>query len=174
MTSALRCGRVAGVLVALSLLSCGPADDGDAERERGPVALRDQEDEVCGMLVREQSAPRAQITHRDGSRFFFCSIGDMLVHLGAPSPHGRANAIFVEVMEPQEDPSQSHTGVHPWVLAEDAVYVVGVERPGIMGEPVLTYATRSNAERVIERHAGAQMLDVAGLREWWDAREAAR
>ncbi len=174
MTFGLRCRCVAVVIVALSLLSCGPADDSDTERAHGPVALRDQEDDVCGMLVREQSAPRSQITHSDGSRFFFCSIGDMLVHLGAPSPHGRAKAIFVEVMEPQEDPRQPHTGIHPWVPAEDVVYVVGIERPGIMGEPVLTYATRSDAERVIARHAGAQILDVAGLREWWDAREAAR
>jgi hypothetical protein len=52
--------------------------------------------------------------------------------------------------------------------------VVGIERPGIMGEPVLTYATRSDAERVIARHAGARILDLTGLREWWDAREAAR
>jgi copper chaperone NosL len=174
MTLALRCGRMAAVLVALSLLSCGPADDSGAERAQEPVALRDQEDEVCGMLVREQSAPRGQITHSDGSRFFFCSIGDMLVHLGTPSPHGRVKAIFVEVMEPEQDPSQPHTGLHPWLPAEDAVYVVGIERPGIMGEPVLTYATRSDAERVIARHAGARILDVAGLREWWDAREAAR
>jgi copper chaperone NosL len=174
MTFALRCGCVAAVLAALSPLSCGPADDSDAERAHGPVALRDQEDEVCGMLVREQSAPRGQVTHSDGSRFFFCSIGDMLVHLGAPSPHGRTRATFVEVMEPQQDPSQPHTGVHPWLPAEDAVYVVGIERPGIMGEPVLTYASRSDAERVIARTAGAQIVDLAGLREWWDAREAAR
>ncbi len=174
MTFELRRECVAVVLVALSLLSCGPADDNAAERSHGPIALSDQQDEVCGMLVREQSAPRSQVIHSDGSRFFFCSIGDMLVYLGAPSPHGRPNAIFVEVMEPQEDPSQPHTGMHPWLPAEDAVYVVGIERPSIMGEPVLTYAARSDAEHVIARHAGAQVLDVAGLREWWDAREAAR
>jgi nitrous oxide reductase accessory protein NosL len=174
MAVALRCGGVAAVLVALSLVSCGPADDGDTERAHGPVALGDQEDEVCGMLVREQPAPRSQVAHSDGSRFFFCSIGDMLVHLGAPSAHGRVEAIFVEVVEPQEDPSQPDTSAHPWVPAKEAIYVVGIERPGIMGEPVLSYAARSDAERVVARHAGAQILDVAGLREWWDAREATR
>ena len=174
MTFELRCGWVAVVFVALSLLSCGPADDKDADGSHGPIALSDQDDEVCGMLVREQSAPRGQIAHNDGSRFFFCSIGDMLVHLGAPSSHGRPNAIFVEVMEPREDPSQPHTGIHPWVPAEDAFYVVGIERPGIMGEPVLAYASRSDAEAVIARHAGTQILDGVGLREWWDAHEAAR
>jgi copper chaperone NosL len=126
------------------------------------------------MLVREQSAPRAQVVRSDGSRFFFCSIGDLLVHLAAPSSHGRTSAVFVEVMAPHEDPSQPHVGTHPWVPAEDAVYVVGIERPGIMGQPVLTYADRSDAERVAARHAGAGVLDLTGLRAWWKAREAAR
>jgi nitrous oxide reductase accessory protein NosL len=121
------------------------------------------------MLVREQSAPRGQVVHRDGSRFFFCSLGDMLVHLSAPSPHGRTQAIFVEVMEPGEDPMQSHTGVHRWVPAQDAVFVVGIGRKGIMGEPVLSYADRSEAERAMQGHSGARMLDMAGLRDWWKA-----
>jgi nitrous oxide reductase accessory protein NosL len=167
-------GRAVIGVTLVALLACSPAEDDEAARCHEPVALQDQEDEVCGMLVREQSAPRSQVIHSDGSRFFFCSIGDMLVHLGAPSPHGRAAAIFVEVMSPDEDPSQPHTGSHEWVPADDAVYVTGIERPGIMGAPVLTYAVRSDAERMAARHDGTQILDVAGLRLWWDAREAAR
>ena len=158
-------------LVALVLLGCSPPNEGDIGPPHKAVALDDQEDEVCGMLVREQSAPRSQVVHRGGSRFFFCSLADMLVHLSAPSPHGRTEAIFVEVVEPEEDPMQSHTGVHPWVLAESAVYVVGIERRGIMGEPVLAYADRSEALRAIQGHRGARMLDMAGLRDWWNSME---
>lgn len=161
-------------LMALTLLGCGPSGDEVAEAHHQPVALADQEDEVCGMLVREQSAPRAQVVHRDGSRFFFCSLGDMLVHLGAPSPHGRSQAVFVEVMDPDQDPMASHLGAHPWQPAESAVYVVGIERQGIMGEPVLAYADRAAAERASRGHAGARVLDLPGLREWWKALEAAR
>jgi len=171
---ALRCGWNSVTLVALALIGCGLPDDGDTGKPHQAAALAQQEDEVCGMLVREQPAPRGQVVHRDGSRLFFCSLGDMLVHLGAPSPHGRAEAVFVEVMEPGEDPMQSLSGVHPWLPAEDAVYVVGIERQGIMGEPVLAYADRSEAERAIQRHPGARMLDMAGLRDWWKALEAAR
>lgn len=160
-------------LVATSAMSgcdqSGPA----TARMHEAAALTDQEGAVCGMLVRAQSAPRSQIVHRDGSRFFFCSLGDMLVHLGAPSPHGRAEAIFVEAMLPEEDPLQSHTGDHPWVPAEDATYVVGVARQGIMGEPVLAYATRGEAEAAMLEHGGAQLLDLPGLREWWTAEQAA-
>jgi copper chaperone NosL len=166
--------RAAVVFVALSLLACTPADEGADGSTHEPIALSDQQGEVCGMFVREQSAPRSQILHSDGSRFFFCSIGDMLVHLGAPSPHGRAKAIFVEVLQPEQDPSQPHFGPHPWVPAADAFYVVGIDRPGIMGAPVLTYAARSEAEHVAAQHAGTQIFDAAELREWWAMREAAR
>ncbi len=162
------------LILAFALPGCGPAADEEGGNEPEAVALADQEDAVCGMLVREQSAPRSQVVHGDGSRFFFCSIGDMLVYLAAPSAHGRADAVFVEVMDPQEDPGQPHTGVHPWQRARDAAYIVGVERPGIMGEPVLSYATISDARRVAVAHGDARILDLDGLRDWWAAREAAR
>ncbi len=167
MTLARLCARGTVTLVALVLLSCGPTDEGDIGLPHQAVALDDQEDEVCGMLVREQSAPRSQVVHRDGSRFFFCSLADMLVHLSAPSPHGRTESVFVEVMKPEEDPMRTHTGIHPWVPAEDAVYVIGIERRGVMGEPVLVYAGRSEAERAMQGHNGARMLNLSGLRDWW-------
>jgi len=87
------------VFAGLALVSCGATNEGDIEVSHEAVALDDQEDEVCGMLVREQSAPRSQVVHRDGSRFFFCSLSDLLVHLDAPSPHGRADVTFVEVLD---------------------------------------------------------------------------
>jgi nitrous oxide reductase accessory protein NosL len=159
--------KLAFSLVVLVLSGCSPSDDDTAVKSQQPIALSDQEDEVCGMLVREMSAPRGQVVHRDGSRFFFCSLGDMLVHLGAPSPHGRVEAIFVETMKPDEDPMQSHTGEHPWIHADEAVFVVGIERPGIMGAPVLTYANQSDAEHAMRVHKKSQRLDMAGLLEWW-------
>jgi nitrous oxide reductase accessory protein NosL len=174
MAQTMRCASVAWTLVLLALAGCGPSDDGDARHLHQAAALADQEDEVCGMLVRAQSAPRGQVVHRDGSRFFFCSLGDLLVHLGAPSPHGRTVAVFVEVMNPDENPMASHLDQHPWVLAEDAFYVIGIERQGIMGEPVLAYAERGAAESAAQGHTDARVLDLGGLRDWWKELEAAR
>lgn len=161
--------RIAVATLAVALLSCSPSSNSTAMKVHETVALSDQEDEVCGMLVHEMSAPRGQVVHRDGSRFFFCSLGDMLVHLSAPSPHGCVEATFVEVMRPDEDPMQSHTGVHPWVPANEAVFVIGIDRPGIMGKPVLAYANQSEAAIVMEAHDGTRQLDVAGLQKWWKA-----
>ena len=164
----------AAAATALLAIGCGAAEGPGSDVAHAPVALADQEDAVCGMLVREQSAPRGQVAHRDGSTFFFCSIGDLPVYLGAPSPHGRPEAVFVEGMRPDQDPARPHTGAHPWMPAADAVYVVGVDRPGVMGEPVLAYATRADAKAVVADHPGARILDLEGLRAWWNEREAAR
>jgi nitrous oxide reductase accessory protein NosL len=169
MASILLWRRLVLALIVIILLSCGSLDDGSTVKTHQSVALGSQEDAVCGMLVREMSAPRGQVVHRDGSRSFFCSLGDMLIHLNAPSPHGRVEAIFVEVMNPDEDPMQSHTDDHPWVPADEVVFVVGIDRPGIMGAPVLAYASQSDAEHASRGHSGTQKLDMAQLREWWTA-----
>lgn len=167
MMRTLRFQAIAAAIIAGALLGCGATSNDTAVQVYEAVELNDQEDPVCGMLVHEMSAPRAQVIHRDGSRFFFCSLGDMLVHLGAPSSHGRVEAAFVEVMKPAEDPLQSHTSDHPWVRANEAIFVIGIDRPGIMGAPVLAYANQIEAELVMEAHGGTRQLDVAGLRDWW-------
>jgi nitrous oxide reductase accessory protein NosL len=59
------------------------------------------------------------------------------------------------------------------VIAEAAVYVVGIERQGIMGEPVLAYANERAAQRAVRGHRDARILDMAGLRDWWQALETA-
>ena len=156
--------------VVLALLACGDAAVDESGPSHSAEAIADQEDAVCGMLVRNQSAPRAQVVHRDGSRFFFCSIGDLLVHRAAPSPHGRIEATFVEVMDPSQDPLETHEGEHAWTRAEDATYVVGVKRRGIMGAPVLVYGSEADATAVVDAHAGAAALAFDDLVAWWERR----
>lgn len=171
-----RAARATGVVLCAALLgvACGPEDGRQAVTDDRPVAIADQEDAVCGMLVREQTAPRGQVLHRDGTRAFFCSIGDLLVYLGTPSPHGAARVVFVEVMQPDEDPAARHTGPHPWRVADQVAYVVGVERGGVMGAPVLVYDDVEQARTVAAAHPGARVLDFASLQQWWRDREAAR
>lgn len=169
--------RLCALLVVLSCIGwigCGP-DDGEGGRQAAqPIALDDQEDAVCGMLVREQSAPRAQVVHRDGERAYFCSIGDLLVHLSAPSPHGAATDVFVEVLSPEEDPLEAHVGEHPWRRADQVTYVVGVDRPGIMGAPVLAYLDAETARLVASRHPGAEVVDLTTLVRWWNGLQGGR
>ena len=152
---------------ATTLAACGGEDLATADGLPTAVPIEHHEGAVCGMIVRDQSAPRAQVLHRDGTRSFLCSIGDLLAYLQAPSPHGEALAIMVEVMDPDEDPMETHTGPHPWVPAGEATYVLGVRRKGIMGEPVLVYRDRAAAEAAVGA-AAAVIVGFDGLERWWN------
>jgi len=160
----------AAALLVAGALGCDDTREAGPQSAAAPVALADQEDPVCGMLVREQTAPRAQVVHRDGTRFALCSLADLLVHLAAPSRHGEVTDVFVEVLAPDEDPGEQHVAPHPWVAAAEASYVVGVARPGIMGPAILSYRDPDAAVAVASAHAGAQRLDFEALRRWWRER----
>lgn len=160
----------AGLLLLLTaatgLAACGGEDLASTGVLVDAVPIEHHEGAVCGMLVRDQSAPRAQVLHRDGTRSFVCSIGDLMAYLQAPSPHGEAHAIMVEVMDPGEDPMDIHTGPHPWVPAAEATYVLGIRRRGIMGEPVLAYRDRETAIAAVGETAGT-IVGFDELEKWW-------
>lgn len=166
--------RAAVVTALVALLGCGVEEGPTSSGRNTPSPIGNHEDPVCGMLVREQSAPRAQVFHRDGTSFFLCSIGDLLVHLSAPSPHGSVVDAFVEVLRTDEDPATSHTGPHDWVGIGHASYVVGVPRRAVMGDPILAYASVEEAREVASSVEGTRVLDFEGLDRWWRARQSAR
>lgn len=131
------------------------ARDTHAAVDVAPAAIGTAECAACGMVVREQPAPRAQIVYRDGTRAFACSIGDLVQVLAAPSPHGAAEHVYVESLPASVEPTAiSASTPTTWVDAKRAFYVVGVDRPGVMGKPVLAYAERADAGRVAMHHGG--------------------
>jgi nitrous oxide reductase accessory protein NosL len=166
--------RAACITALVCVIGCGAEEIGTSSGHNAPSAIGQHEDPVCGMLVRDQSAPRAQVFHRDGTSFFLCSIGDLLVHLSAPSPHGAVFDAFVEVLGADEDPATSHTGPHDWIEIGHATYVVGVPRSGVMGEPILAYASVEDARRVASSVDGVHVLDFDGLERWWQVRQSTR
>lgn len=165
--SVLPCSVLASLMCVL-LLGCSAdeAEPGDTASQ-GAQSLSGTEGAVCGMVVSEQPAPRAQVVHRDGTRLFLCGIGDLLVHLEAPSPHGDPIEIYVEAIEVDEDPREIDVSEHEWIRAEDASYRLGDERPHlIMGEPVMVYRDRSTAESAIS-HGPTRILAFGELQAWW-------
>lgn len=143
------------LLSVLLVCACNSSEkNGRGNTAAAAEAITTAECATCGMVVREQPAPRAQLVHRDGTRAYFCSIGDLLQYLLAPSQHGGAEAIFVEVMTPSEDPTNPDTHPHAWKPVEESTFVVGVERRGVMGSAVLSYATEADAAAAVERFGG--------------------
>ncbi len=119
----------------------------------------------CGMFVAEQPSPRAQAIHADGTRVYFCSIGDLLAYLPEPSRHGAVLAVFVEASDPDaSDPLAQDTVERPWIRASEAWFVAPVPRERIMGVPMLVYRRRLDAERVARRYTGTRVFDWTELR----------
>ena len=135
-------------LAGLLLVACGqPQAAADVSLE--PRQAGTAECSVCGMVVGEQPAPRGQVVHRDGQHAFFCSIGDLRAWLQTPSPAGRPERVWVEVLPSDFDVDSRDTSAHPWLVADAAVHVVGVPRGGIMGLPVLSFADPTAAEAAV-------------------------
>ena len=146
------------MVVSLTLLSA--CDDLGAEKtaetpiRAAPIAIA--ECAACGMVVRDQPAPRAQVVHRDGTRAHLCSLGELVLYLQAPSPHGSVKAVFVEDLGEGFDPAGSDKKEHAWVAAPSASYVVGVARRGIMGPPVLSFKNPEQAHAAATKHGGTR------------------
>jgi nitrous oxide reductase accessory protein NosL len=158
--------RLLAIAMVVAAVGCGKGDSsagGATSTEPLPLA-REHECAACGMIVVDQSAPRAQLVHRDGTRQRFCSIGDLLAYLDAPSPHGAVVAIYVELQDPAADPREFSVAPRPWSAAERAFYVVGIDKPRVMGEPVMVYASEAEARAVAERYGG-RAIDWDAVRE---------
>lgn len=140
------------MILLLSLLACSSPEAASASLE--PVEIGLAECAVCGMVVREQPAPRAQVLHRDGERAHLCSIGDLRAHLAAPSPHGKAHGVWVEALPTDLAPDQIGSALRPWQIAERAGFVLGVPRAGVMGEAVLSYGSAEEAQAEAARLSG--------------------
>ena len=88
----------------------------------------------------------------------------------APSAHGAVNHIFVETVDPAQDPKELLVQPRTWATAADLFYVVGVPREGVMGASVLSYTDPLAAKRVAARHSG-RVLGWDELMRDWKARQ---
>lgn len=137
--------------LAPMLLGCGGEEGPGAGATAAPEPIADHDCGACGMIVREQPSPRAQVVHRDGTHVWFCSIADVVAYLGSPSGHGRIEQIWVETLAADADPAADDVADRPWAHASDAAFVLGVERERVMGAAVLAFATRADADAAASR-----------------------
>lgn len=134
------------------LLACAGGAPVEAPAEPAEIGLA--ECAVCGMVVREQPAPRGQLLHRDGTRAHVCSIDELRAAITAPSPHGAVRAAWVEALPAGVPVEELGVAPRPWVRVEAAGFVRGVPRERIMGEPLLSYATPEEAAAEAARLGG--------------------
>ncbi len=146
---------IGACLLALQLVAgCGLREGDSLGATALAQAFADHECGTCGMIVREQPSPRAQVVHRDGTHAWFCSMADVVAYLDAPSTHGRIEQVWVETLPADTDPARAEVEEHPWVHAGDASFVTGIDRVGVMGTPVLAFATEAEADGAASRLGG--------------------
>lgn len=153
----LRASRAWWALGGLMVCVMPSCEEREAEVASAVVAepMADHECGACGMIVREEPSPRAQLVHRDGTHVWFCSIADVVAYMGAPSPHGRIQALWVETLDVAVEPSANGVAARPWMRAEEATFVLGVPRERVMGQAVLTFASATDASSAAARLGGS-------------------
>ena len=142
---------LAALLLTVGLAAC----DGEQTAEVPPPldAPGDATGYFCGMLLSMHAGPRGQIQlARDGGVLWFSSVRDIFSYREMPEEAQSIAAIYVtDIGRADWDSPEPGT----WILAEDAVYVIGSDRRGGMGgEETVPFADRAAAEAFVAEHGG--------------------
>ncbi len=148
--------RALGVL-ALSVLVAGCRDD--VAQLPVPVPLDAQATSYfCQMQVTAHPGPKAQV-HLEGlpgTPLFFAQVRDAVAYLRLPEQSNPVAAVFVSDMGAA--PGWDNPGANNWILADDALFVVGSDRQGGMGgSELVPFATEAAAQAFIAEHGGQAM-----------------
>jgi copper chaperone NosL len=108
----------------------------------------------CGMLLTEHGGPKGQILLRGtDTPVWFSSVRDTLNFLRLPEEPKDIGAIYVSDMA--KAPSWEDPGGENWIIATDAVYVVGSNRQGAMGgAEAVPFGARDAAAAFAAEHGG--------------------
>jgi len=108
----------------------------------------------CGMLLSEHAGPKGQIllTGQD-TPVWFTSVRDTLTFLALPEEAKTIAAVYVSDMA--KAPSWDQPGADNWILAADAVFVVGSDRQGGMGgAEAVPFSSQAAAQAFVGQYHG--------------------
>ena len=108
----------------------------------------------CGMLLSEHAGPKGQILLTGADMpVWFTSVRDTLTFLALPEEAKTIAAVYVSDMA--KAPSWDKPGDDNWILAGDAVFVVGSDRQGGMGgAEAVPFSTEAAAQGFVGQHHG--------------------
>jgi copper chaperone NosL len=147
--------RVWSILgLALALLAAGCSKE-DAVAVPPPQAIAaDSTGYYCGMLLGEHAGPKGQILLQSGKApVWFSSVHDTFTFLRLPEEPKDIAAVYVSDMA--KAPSWEHPGETNWILAAEALFVVGSDREGGMGgAEAVPFSARAAADAFVGEHGG--------------------
>ncbi len=102
------------------------------------------------MIILDFPGSKAQIHYKNGEVDTFCSTLDMFLFYLQPVRPRHIEAIYVNDMGRSD--WQNPKG--NWIEARDAFYVYGGDVMGPMGEALVPFLSRTDAEEYVRRHGG--------------------
>jgi copper chaperone NosL len=157
-----------GAAAAAGLAGCSLSGSGEAPE---PIALTaEYQCDVCGMVIPNHPGPVAQIFYADeepsdhDNPARFCSAWEAFQYNFERQDRGWSvsafyvtdySAVDYEIKESGGDTLiSSHPDADAFVAAEDVTFVVGSEVKGAMGQDLIPFSDRGDAESFQEKYDG--------------------
>ena len=149
--------------VALLLAACNPAPLSVAAQEPGL-------DTVCaldGMVLKDFPGSKAQVHYTEGKPDYYCDLMELFAVLLSPEHKRKVAAVYVQDIGKTDWAAPSGH----WILAKDALFVVGSKKQGSMGPTFGAFSSAPEAASFVQREGGkvvpfdqvtAAMLDTGG------------
>ncbi len=144
-------------LVLIPFLALGACKE-EASVTPDPVAMTQEAlGYFCQMNIADHGGPKGQV-HLAGhpQPLFFAQARDVIAYLKTPEREAEITAVYVSDMGAAQ--SWRHPGVNNWILADQAIYVVGAGVAGGMGAPeIVPFAESGAAQDFIATYGGTPM-----------------
>jgi copper chaperone NosL len=137
---------------AVMLTAC--SKEHSAEAPPPQVMGGDATGHYCGMLLAEHPGPKGQVLLKSRDEpVWFSSVRDTFTFLRLPEEPKDVAAVYVSDMG--KAPNWEQPGNDNWILAKDAVFVVGSDRQGGMsGAEAVPFSHEDAARVFISQHGG--------------------
>jgi copper chaperone NosL len=134
------------LIIILLLLGCSKSGDGTRP---APINIdRTHACATCGMIVVDQTGPKAEILYDKDKMAAFCSLSDMFIFYLQPDRPINIRAIYAQ--ELSDDAKTPAT----WIDGESAYYVYGKEIIGHMGMTLIPFKDESKAKDYAAKNKG--------------------
>ena len=153
---------LAGAVVIL-LAACSQATQSVAAQDPGA-------DTVCaldGMVLKDFPGSKAQVHYTEGKPDYYCDLMELFAVLLAPEHKRKVAAVYVQdIGKTDWAAPKGH-----WIVAKDALFVVGSKKHGSMGPTFGAFSSAPEAAAFVQRAGGkvvpfaqvtAAMLDTGG------------
>ncbi len=146
------------LMSALLLAACGESEP-EALAAAQPIDSGDS-CHVCGMLITEHPGPKGEaFMEKQSEPLKFCSTMDLFAFLKQPENETQVSHAYVHDVAAA---SWATPDDEAFVLASEAIYVVGHDQRGAMGHTLASFAEQDDAEAFREEHGG-ELLSFAEI-----------